>query len=179
MCPSLAEPCGRAPWHCRADGRGSQPRAVDDRDLIEPGGRQRQVERLSDISGPHRGASANASPLPPGRRPAIIPSSPWLDRSLAPMPLPRRAEGAKRDVTWVLHPAFVPMARRYRLDFAVEGRCSLWGVAGPSSPPYARWTIRGGALVPPPCLDRAHFRALSTWAGEHADQSAGIVRGTS
>src|SRR3954462_6556287 len=35
---------------------GQQPRAVDDRDLIEPGGRQRQVERLSDISGPHRGA---------------------------------------------------------------------------------------------------------------------------
>src|SRR4051812_44418955 len=35
---------------------GQQPRAVYDRDLIEPGGRQRQVERLSDISGPHRGA---------------------------------------------------------------------------------------------------------------------------
>src|SRR3954451_16617290 len=35
---------------------GQQPRAVDDRDLIEPGGRQRQIERLSDIGGPHRGA---------------------------------------------------------------------------------------------------------------------------
>src|SRR4029079_8194015 len=35
---------------------GQQPGAVYDRALIEPGGRQRQVERLSDISGPHRGA---------------------------------------------------------------------------------------------------------------------------
>src|SRR5881628_2095470 len=53
---------------------GQQPRAVDDRDLIEPGGRQRQVERLSDISGPHRGAelrggtAPRCSPHPAGPR---------------------------------------------------------------------------------------------------------------
>ena len=33
-----------------------QPRAVHDRDLIEPGGRQRPVERLGDITGLHGGA---------------------------------------------------------------------------------------------------------------------------
>src|SRR5215207_2482249 len=50
------EPFGEIAGDVRGTIVGQQPRAVDDRDLIEPGGRQRQVERLSDIGGPHRGA---------------------------------------------------------------------------------------------------------------------------
>ena len=65
---------------------------------------------------------------------------PWLDTTLGQMPLRRGAEGAKREVAWPLHPTFVPMARRYRLDRAVEGRCSLSGVVGPTFHSYARWT---------------------------------------
>ena len=44
---------------------------------------------------------------------------PWLDPSLADMPLRRKAEGFTRQVTWALHPAFVPLILRTSL-----GSCS-------------------------------------------------------
>src|SRR5829696_9351876 len=48
------EPFGEIAGDVRGTIVGQQPRAVDDRDLIEPGGRQRQVERLSDEPGARR-----------------------------------------------------------------------------------------------------------------------------
>ncbi|WP_029011299.1 type I-E CRISPR-associated protein Cse1/CasA [Azospirillum halopraeferens] len=65
---------------------------------------------------------------------------PWLDPTLAVMPLGRNEDGAARPVgRGGLHPAHIPMPRRYLLAPPVPGRCALTGVEGPVFTAYSRW----------------------------------------
>ncbi|MCM8738626.1 type I-E CRISPR-associated protein Cse1/CasA [Azospirillum sp. A1-3] len=65
---------------------------------------------------------------------------PWLDGSLAGMPLGRKDEQASRSMERRrLHPAHIPMPRRYLLAPPVPGRCDLTGLEGPVFTGYSRW----------------------------------------
>lgn len=65
---------------------------------------------------------------------------PWLDDSLSDMPLGRRDEAAGRAMERArLHPAHIPMPRRYLLAPAETGRCDLTGLGGPVFTGYSRW----------------------------------------
>ncbi|HYE00980.1 MAG TPA: type I-E CRISPR-associated protein Cse1/CasA [Alphaproteobacteria bacterium] len=72
--------------------------------------------------------------------PATAAVLPWLDESLAEMPLGRNEAGAARPLERpALHPAHIPMPRRYLLAPPVEGRCGLTGREGPVFTAYERW----------------------------------------
>lgn len=65
---------------------------------------------------------------------------PWLDRDLRTLPLGRRDDGAARPVERVrMHPAAIPMPRRYRLAPAQTGTCDLSGLEGPVYRSFTRW----------------------------------------
>ena len=65
---------------------------------------------------------------------------PWLDPTLADLPLGRRDEGAERPVRRIaLHPAAIPMTRRYLLSDPEPGRCDLTGIEGPVFRGFRRW----------------------------------------
>jgi CRISPR system Cascade subunit CasA len=65
---------------------------------------------------------------------------PWLDDSLAGMPLGRKDEQAGQSMERArLHPAHIPMPRRYLLAPPALGRCDLTGLEGPVFTGYSRW----------------------------------------
>ena len=65
---------------------------------------------------------------------------PWLDPTLADLPLGRRADGAARPVGRAeIHPAALLMARRYLLGPAEQGRCALTGLEGAVYRGFRRW----------------------------------------
>ncbi len=79
---------------------------------------------------------------PESGRPAPMDASvfPWLDPELPHLPLGRRDEAATKSLDRPrLHPAHIPMARRYLLSPPVTGRCDLTGLAGPVYQSYDRW----------------------------------------
>jgi len=83
------------------------------------------------------------------RPPAAAEVFPWLDRTLADMPLGRKGDGVERPLRRIdLHPASIPMPRRYRLSPAEEGRCDLTGTEGPVFRGYSRWP-KGLRYEPP------------------------------
>lgn len=65
---------------------------------------------------------------------------PWLDDSLADMPLGRKDEEAGRSMERArLHPAHIPMPRRYLLGPPAPGQCDLTGLDGLVFTGYSRW----------------------------------------
>ena len=79
---------------------------------------------------------------PGAGRPAPLDASafPWLDPELPHLPLGRRDEGAAKALDRPrLHPAHIPMPRRYLLSPPVPGRCDLTGLEGPVYQSYDRW----------------------------------------
>ena len=65
---------------------------------------------------------------------------PWLDPTLAGLPLGRRDEGAARPVGRAgTHPAAFIMPRRYLLGSPEPGRCALTGIEGPVYRGFRRW----------------------------------------
>lgn len=65
---------------------------------------------------------------------------PWLDRDLRRMPLGSDVAGSARPLERsALHPAHIPMPRRYLLSPPQIGRCDLTGIAGPVFTHYSRW----------------------------------------
>jgi hypothetical protein len=65
---------------------------------------------------------------------------PWLDPSLRELSLKRNRPDARRLVRRSsLHPAFIPLPRRYKLGEPCERCCDLTGLVGPSFTSYERW----------------------------------------
>jgi CRISPR system Cascade subunit CasA len=65
---------------------------------------------------------------------------PWLDLGLSEMPLGRKDEGAAKPIERTgVHPAHIPMPRRYLLSAPIQGRCDLTGTEGPVFTSYSRW----------------------------------------
>jgi CRISPR system Cascade subunit CasA len=65
---------------------------------------------------------------------------PWLLKDLRVLPLGRADAGAAlTQERAAMHPAAIPMPRRYRLAPAEVGECSLTGLTGPVYRTYMRW----------------------------------------
>jgi CRISPR system Cascade subunit CasA len=65
---------------------------------------------------------------------------PWLDPTLATLSLKRGHSQSRRLVRWSsIHPASIPMPRRYMLYEPSERRCDLTGALGMSFARYERW----------------------------------------
>ncbi|MFC7334752.1 type I-E CRISPR-associated protein Cse1/CasA [Rhodocista pekingensis] len=86
-----------------------------------------------------RGAEGGGDAVWPAR-PDDPTAFPWLDPALPGMPLGRKEDGAARPMNRAaLHPAHIPMPRRYLLAPPVQGRCDLTGREGPVFTGYSRW----------------------------------------
>jgi CRISPR system Cascade subunit CasA len=81
-------------------------------------------------------------PMSPGPWPAPCDRTvfPWLDATLAALSLKRGHSDARRLVRRSsVHPATIPMPRRYLLCAPSERRCDLTGAVGLSFTTYERW----------------------------------------
>lgn len=86
-----------------------------------------------------RGAMGGASAVWPAD-PADPRVFPWRDPELPHLPLGRNEDGAAKPMERArLHPAHIPMPRRYLLSPPVQGRCDLTGIEGPIFTSYRRW----------------------------------------
>lgn len=67
---------------------------------------------------------------------------PWMDSGLRDMSLDSNNARATRSMSRAaLHPAHIPMTRRYLLAPPVINRCDLTGMDGPAFKSFSRWTL--------------------------------------
>jgi CRISPR system Cascade subunit CasA len=73
---------------------------------------------------------------------------PWRSPELCKLPLGRSDKGAAHQFDQALmHPAAIPLSRRYLLDTAISGCCDLTGLPGPVYRTFRRWP-KGPSWLP-------------------------------